>query len=213
MSFLSFVSSVPTSVGPIASAISSCGHSTTAANGNRNSLFASGWSRSQRMIVGSSQASRPFFTSRGVPRICSVRSTAPGVCSAPSIIAFIRSAIAGLAKAAICASGWSAGRASTFASRSASASAIASAFFGVQTPEALMHDRPPLAAMEPAIRSRCFSHSLGRVLAEDHLAVTRARAARRAGRGPRPWSCDASPKSIERSVTWRIVPEPPWSVG
>ena len=70
-------------------------------------------------------------------------------------------------------SGSSAGSACTVASFFASASAIASAFFGVQTPDALMHDRPPLAAMRAGDQVEVLLQFVGGVVAENHLAVAR----------------------------------------
>ena len=46
-----------------------------------------------------------------------------------------------------------------FASRSANASLIASPCFVTQIPEALIHERPPLSAMDRTITSRYFSQS------------------------------------------------------
>ena len=66
---------------------------------------------------------------------------------------------AALLKAATVALGSSTGNACTFASRFAIASAISRPCFGVQTAEALMHDRPALAAIDDTIMSTWRSQS------------------------------------------------------
>ena len=74
-------------------------------------------------------------------------------------MAEMRSATCGLAKGASCASSSSVARGVTAASRAARASAISRAFAVTQTPEALMHERPPFSTIEDAIRSRWRSQS------------------------------------------------------
>lgn len=154
----SSVRAITASVGPIACGIDSAGHSMTLANGNKNSLFANGWSHdSQYMIVGSNQAHRSFCTNRGDPRLASVISVAPGVFNPSSTMLFNATATFELAKAANSAFGSSHGRASTLANRSANASAMARPWRGVHTPDALMQLRPPFAAIDSIMTSRCFS--------------------------------------------------------
>ena len=69
-------------------------------------------------------------------------------------MAEMRSATAGSAKGASCASGSSAARGRMSASRAASSWAMARAFSVTHTPEAFTHDRPEFSTMDAAMTSR-----------------------------------------------------------
>jgi len=163
------------------------------------------------MTVGSSQATRPSLTSRDVPRMSCTRSRAPG--RLPSIIMLMRSGIAGLAKAASLASGWSAGSARHVASFSAIAWGDRVAVFrcpdgaGIDAGTAavgadrLHHD---VEVLLPIVRG---------VIAEDDLGKARPVKLNAGGRGRTSWSCWHRQRASSDRRCGGARPAPPWSVG